>query len=129
MHYTTPINKNSRKDELIKGLQSALVSEIRIAPWCEKLIEEFSNCQWNEAGTKIQNPSSYHLLDTAQYFVDCKPDFVADPVVDDWWVTLKEGNRKRKQREAKLKMQISKGQVKPHARGVYQWGRRKLRVH
>ena len=74
IHYVTPFDKNSRKKDLNKGLQTAIMNEIRITPACQDLIEEFSTCHWSEtADNKIVNSSSFHLLDTAQYFVDCKP--------------------------------------------------------
>lgn len=73
LQYVVPFDKNSRKDELIKSLQEALSSgRVKIAPWCTDLIDEIQSCQWAENGT-IVNGRSYHLLDGAQYFVDCCP--------------------------------------------------------
>lgn len=102
VQYSCPFDKNSRKKELIKGLQSAIIDRIRIAPWCESLIEEFSTCQYREDSDKIVNATSYHLLDTAQYFVDLLPPFdpAAKPV--EWHAKLREDNRKRKERKAKM---------------------------
>lgn len=74
--YIVPFDKNSRKMELIKGLQSALThGKIRISPHCEGLIRELQECRWSEnaENPRIVNASSYHLLDCAQYFVDCMP--------------------------------------------------------
>jgi hypothetical protein len=128
VHYTTPFNKNSRKGELIKGLQASLMSEVRIAPWCEDLIEEFSTCQWSETvENKIVNSSSFHLLDTAQYFVDCKPPFEPSVTPNAWWVTLREENKKRKVAEHNLKKQVASGRVSFRARNAKAWSRRQLR--
>jgi phage terminase large subunit-like protein len=96
--YVTPYDKNSRKGELIKNLQQALSTWLKIAPWCEDFIDEVEHCQWSEkAANKIVNASSFHLLDAAQYFVDCrpKPDLKAAP--KSWEQELREANEKRKQ--------------------------------
>jgi gluconate kinase len=123
IHYQTPFDKNSRKNELIKGLQSAMISEIRIAPWCERLIEEVSNCQFREDSDKIVNSSSYHLLDTAQYFVDLKPAHDPELAPKSWEVELREANQKRKEKKASLaKQRINTGRK---GRTIAQWQRRR----
>jgi hypothetical protein len=123
IHYQTPFDKNSRKNELIKGLQSAMISEIRIAPWCERLIEELSNCQFREDSDKIVNASSYHLLDTAQYFVDLKPAHDPELAPKSWEVELREANQKRKEKKASLaKQRINTGRK---GRTIAQWQRRR----
>jgi hypothetical protein len=123
VHYQTPYDKNSRKNELIKGLQSAMISEIRIAPWCERLIEELSNCQFREDSDKIVNSSSYHLLDTAQYFVDLKPAHDPELAPKSWEVELREANQKRKEKKASLaKQRINTGRK---GRTIAQWQRRR----
>ncbi len=123
VHYSVPFDKNSRKAELIKGLQSALVDKIRITPACESLVEELTTCHWSEtAANKIVNASSYHLLDTAQYFVDCIPTYAPEKPIKEWYEVLREGNRARKERESKQKkMQV---RVNPHGRHPRAWGRR-----
>lgn len=75
VHYATVYNKNNgRKPELIKQLQEKLGPVIRIAPHCEKLVHELQECRWSDrAEGKIINSSSYHLIDSAQYFVDIIP--------------------------------------------------------
>jgi uncharacterized protein (DUF2344 family) len=114
--YMTVQNKNvSRKDELIKNLQQSLVQDIRIAPHCQRLIEEIQECRWSDKGEgRIVNHSSFHLLDSAQYFVDIKPKklevktFVSH---DDW---LYQANEKRKldkvKKENKIKQVIQRRQ-------------------
>lgn len=128
--YVTPHNKNNIKGELIKGLQQALEQEIRIAPWCYDLIEEFTACQWSEtAENKIVNSSSFHLLDSAQYFVRCRPPFRKELVPKEWHVQLREGNRKRRKAEiaalnakkaAGTNRVVKKGIWK--SRGAKRWG-------
>lgn len=100
--YMTPYKKNERKGDLIKGLQTALASgKIKIAPWCERLIDEFANCQWSESGeNKIVNSSSYHLLDSAQYFADAIPKYEGVMVSKSWSEELRISDRKRKEAEA-----------------------------
>ena len=76
MTYMQVYDKMRRKNELIKNLQTALSDgKIKIAPWCESLIDEFSSCRWSETqDNKIVNSQSYHLLDSSQYFNDVKPE-------------------------------------------------------
>jgi phage terminase large subunit-like protein len=73
--YMGVYKKNERKHELIKNLQQGLTDgRVKIAPWCVLIKGEFVGCQRaeGEAG-KIINASKYHLLDSAQYFVDNVP--------------------------------------------------------
>lgn len=99
--YVTPFDKNSRKRELIKNLQQGLGTSLRLAPWCTRLQEEFINCKWSDsASDKIVNASSYHLLDCAQYFMDCKPLFEGKKFAAPWWDELRKGNEQRKVMEA-----------------------------
>lgn len=105
VHYVTPWNKNNRKGELIKNLQTALKDKIRIASWCTDLIDEFTSCRWSDtAEEKIVNAKSYHLLDTAQYFVDCIPKYEKIPTASEWHVELRKANEKRKKIE-KMRIQ------------------------
>jgi len=106
-HYMQVYNKNQRKGELIKGLQAKLGTKLKIAPWCEALVTEFEECRWSEtAENKIINASSYHLLDTAQYFADNipKPDPTARAMPFQQW--LYEQNEERKKQEATKRAQI-----------------------
>lgn len=107
--YVSPFNKSNRKGELIKNLQNLIGKEIKIAPWCTNLISEFQSCQWSESGTgRIVNSSSYHLLDTAQYFVDCKPKTIAEVPKHTWAEDLWLANKKRKVRAAR-KQKLNRG--------------------
>ena len=121
IHYVVPHDKNSRKAELIKGFQTALTEKVRITPSCEDLIEEISTCHWSEnAQNKIVNASSYHLLDTAQYFVDCMPAYKENLQMKPWYATLREENQKRKVKAAS-KLQVSVRGQHPTA-----WKRRRI---
>lgn len=72
--YDTVYNKNDRKPELIKGLQEKLGGRLVLTPRAQELITEFNDCRWSAvAEQKIVNSSSYHLLDSAQYFADTMP--------------------------------------------------------
>lgn len=114
IQYMVPYDKNSRKDELIKGLQSALSKgEIKIAPWCTIFKDEIQGCQWSETSDRMVNASSYHTLDSSQYFVDNKPkydDFVPQM---EWHEQLRRGNAKRKKTEAMVKKVSKGGRVRP----------------
>lgn len=109
--YVTPYDKNSRKGELIKNLQTALGRTIKIAPWCKDLISEFETCQWSETAVdKIINASTYHLLDSAQYFVDCKPTSEVKSVVKPWHQELREAHTREKAVAAfQQKVKMSRG--------------------
>ena len=95
--------KNTRKGELIKGLQDKLGTRIYLAPWCQDLVYEFEECRWSEtAENKIVNASSFHLLDSAQYFADNIPTPIqAAPALPVHQV-LYEAHIKRKQQKEKL---------------------------
>lgn len=98
--YMGVYNKSQRKHDLIKNLQTALGTKIFVAPWCDNLIDEFVSCRWSEtADNKIVNGSKYHLLDSAQYFVDLIPpaEIKQQYITHDEW--LREANKERKKRE------------------------------
>lgn len=95
--YEGVYKKNDRKGELIKGLQQKLGTKIFIAPHCDSLIQEFQECRWSDqAEGKIVNASSFHLLDSSQYFADDipVPDKTVLNVPHHTW--LYEANEKRK---------------------------------
>ena len=95
-------NKNSRKGELIKGLQEKLGQRLFIAPWCEDFISEIQDCRWSEqAALKIVNHHSYHLLDSAQYFADNIPAAGAKQVS----ITPHEHIRQENERRIKMKLE------------------------
>lgn len=101
INYISPYRKNDRKSELIKNLQTALGVRLKIAPWCEDFISEITSCHWSEtADNKIVKGSKFHLLDSAQYLVDCLPKYAGIPPSNKTWAQeLREANAKRKQRE------------------------------
>lgn len=125
IHYLTVEAKNhGRKSELIKGLQQLLGNRIRISPTCEKLIQEIQECRWsNRAESKIVNSSTYHLLDSAQYFVDIIPKEEKRVEFNSFDDYVYKENEKRKKAKAKeeivQKMQIQRRAVR--RRGTSRW--------
>jgi phage terminase large subunit-like protein len=120
--YMQPYDKNSRKDQLIKALQSDLSQgKIKIAPWCTMFKDEIQSCQWSDTSDRIINSSSYHTLDSCQYFVDCKPKYDNFVPGATWHEELRRGNQKRKEQEKMAKKVSKGGRVKPLAA----WGTRR----
>lgn len=106
--YLGVYNKSQRKEELIKNLQQALTSGIiKLTQWCDKLGDELIECSRDENG-KIINSSRFHLLDSAQYFVDLKPKFDAELKPMSYGAALREGHKKTKELEKKM---LRKGRV------------------
>lgn len=70
------LRKSGRKETMIANFQRALGTTVRL--WedaCPKLIDEITDFERNENDqTKFVKSQKYHLLDTAHYFVDRKPD-------------------------------------------------------
>lgn len=98
--------KNERKHELIKNLQQLLGSRrIRLSPSCQYLVSEFQECRWSDrAEGRIVNASSFHLLDSAQYFCDSIPPAGKKPpqlTIDNWHAELLKANAKRLEMEEK----------------------------
>jgi hypothetical protein len=108
--YEGVYKKNERKAELIKGLQEKLGSKVRIAPHCTELIEELQECRWSDqAEGKIVNASSYHLLDTAQYFCDSIPKADNTKIESaSWHEWLYKANEQRKASERKKKQKAER---------------------
>ena len=73
--YINPYKKTQRKPELIRGLQKALSDgTILITFDNELLIEELASCRWSESTEeRIVNSQHFHIIDSAQYFVDMRP--------------------------------------------------------
>ena len=90
----------SRKPELIKGLQQHLGTKMRIAPHCDKFIDEIQECRWSDKGEgRVVNHSSFHILDSAQYAADVLPPpekKVKSFTLDQYYVNLLQANEKRK---------------------------------
>lgn len=106
--------KNERKAELIKQLQEKLGSDIRISPGCDDLISELQSCRWSDrAEGKIVNASSYHLLDSAQYFCDNIPKEEKRIKSSSWQDWLWKANEQRKISEEKVRESVKKRERKP----------------
>lgn len=108
--YTGVYKKHERKHELIKNLQERLGNRsLRLAPTCEDLISELQECRWSDrADGKIVNASSYHLLDSAQYFVDNIPKAEKRIEGNNWEDWLYNANRHRLENRDKKVDQLSK---------------------
>lgn len=103
MHYNYLgiYNKKERKLELIKNLQTALGTRIKIAPWCGDLINELNSCSWRDDDSgKIANASSYHLLDSIQYLIDNLPKYEPTFTVSTWADRLIAQDAERQKAEA-----------------------------
>ncbi len=106
INYIGVHRKNDRKPELIKQLQQSLGARIRISPTASDLIDEFQECRWSDkADGKIVNASSYHLLDSAQYFCDNIPKQEQKIIASshDEWLYKANEQRKAKEEEKKRK--------------------------
>lgn len=119
--YICPYNKNTRKGELIKNLQAALGNQIKIDPKCTDLIKELEECRWSEsADGKIANSSKYHLLDSAQYFIDLRPKKQETEVTTSNWesklydahVARKVDEEKKQEAKDKLKELRKKNRIR-----------------
>lgn len=113
LHYIGA-RKDDRKQELIKNLQERLSNRtVRLSPTCEHLISELQECRWSDrADNKIVNSSSYHLLDSAQYFIDNIP--VAEKKIEgknfqDW---LWKANEVRKVNVQKKRDKLEKVRIR-----------------
>lgn len=119
VHYLTIQDKNNnRKEELLKNFQEALGKSIKIAPHCQEFIEELQECRWSDrAEGKIINHSSYHIIDSAHYFVDIKPKMEVKQTYTSHDDYLYQANEKRK-------IAIAKAEKKTNARIQWRQGRR-----
>lgn len=118
--YMCPYDKNSRKAELIKGLQAALGSQVRIHPNCTDLIRELEECRWSDSGEgKIANASSYHLLDSSQYFIDLKPKWENVDSGKGWEHQLYQAHLRRVAAEEKREKMHSKFKMKKARRSAW----------
>lgn len=126
--YMTPYDKNSRKEDLIKGLQIQLsLGKIKIGRWCTAFVDEIQGCQWSENTDRIINASSYHTLDCSQYFCDNIPKFEPGTRTQEWQVELRQANHQRKLQEKATKNMMTKGRIvnrQGQSRPITAWGRR-----
>lgn len=106
--YTQPYNKNNRKDELVKGLQSAMSSgQIKIGRWNTAFLEEIQNCHWKDGDSeRMINSSVYHTLDASQYFVDCKPKYEPNTHVEKSWYRMMSDKSQEQWAERNHKMRV-----------------------
>jgi hypothetical protein len=95
-------SKNNRKLELINNLKEALLEEqLKIAPWCTELIDEFNSCQWSETvPDKIVGASKFHLLDAVQYGLDRLPPVSKVPQALTFDQKLKQADQQRRKNKA-----------------------------
>jgi hypothetical protein len=115
--YLTVDSKNAnRKPELIKGLQQALGTRVKLSPHCTQLMDEINNCRWSSRGEgKIVNSSTYHLIDSAQYFCDVIPPPEKRRqsfTVDDWYRKLLEADARRQSMESQAQAQKDRKPVR-----------------
>jgi len=108
--YTAVYDKAGRKIEMIKNLQQALGSKVRIAPHCEALIEELSGMRWSESKeNKIVSSNDYHLHDTAAYFIDNLPKReVPIPANMTWQSALWQQHTQRKVAEETQRLKVAR---------------------
>jgi hypothetical protein len=118
LHYHGVYKKNERKSELIKGLQERLGQTIRLSPTCLDLISELQECRWSDRSDgRIINASSYHLLDSAQYFCDNIPKAEASKISSsNWDEWLYKANDLRKAKEEKQKKKMERIAVRRSGR-------------
>lgn len=111
--YTGVYRKNERKSELIKQLQECLGTRVRISPTCTDLIQELQECRYSPTTDgRIVNASSYHLLDSAQYFCDQIPAKSKTQIVSSSWEDwLYKANEKRLLDEQKKQQKPRKSRM------------------
>lgn len=115
--YMGVYKKNERKGELIKQLQESLGGRCRLSPTSADLISELQECRWSDQSAgKIVNASSYHLLDSAQYFCDNIPKREDKIAFHSWEDQLYRKNEERKQNIEKVLHKIEKKKLKRNSR-------------
>jgi len=99
--YDIPHKKTQRKEELIKNLQQALTSQkLKIAPFCEKTVDEFTSCQYSESSNRIVGAQKYHMLDALQYAIDVLPEPLKIPPKNTRYALMREKDKARRVAEA-----------------------------
>ena len=111
LSYIGVYHKSNRKGELIKGLQEKLGKHIFLTPNCEHLIRELQECRWSDrADGRIINSSSWHLLDSSQYFCDNIPKTQVDIAQNftagnfHQWIYSENEKRKKKEQDQRQKL-------------------------
>jgi phage terminase large subunit-like protein len=125
--YVIPFDKNSRKEDLMKGLQKQLSSgKIKIGKWCTAFLDEIQGCQFREDSDKLINASSYHTLDCAQYFCDMIPVYDPAKAALPWQAMLHQSHQRRLEAESlqmKLNQKTANKPGQRQVRRVGTWGR------
>jgi phage terminase large subunit-like protein len=106
--YMRPHNKVQRKEDLIKNLQEALSSgKLLITKEARLLLEELMTMRYSESGKIVQH-QHWHVVDTAQYFVDLMPPDThkVENISRDMWIMREHEKGKRKE-EAKKRLTIN----------------------
>lgn len=90
-------NLPGRKQEMLKNTQQALAdNKIYITPGCIDLIDELQEMRFSDTvAGKIVNESSYHLIDSTNYFNEMKPPIEHIPrnlTAENWTQYLVEYN-------------------------------------
>lgn len=110
--YTTPWDKNRRRDDMIAQVNNRLGVDLYIAPWASsEVVDEITACQWSDSESgKIVNAHKYHVLDALRYAVDQlpKPDktLVQADTFDAWMLAQDAIWRKKQAAKKNSKMRI-----------------------
>lgn len=121
IQYMGVYKKTERKGELIRGYQEKLGNTIFLTEAASDLIEETQECKWSEKTEgKIVNGSSYHLLDSAQYFCDNIPKVETSDKIqaNSWQDWLYQANRARLVKEETEKAKRSGRRLSRDTRNV-----------
>lgn len=118
INYIGVYKKHDRKAELIKNLQEKLSNgSVRLSPICTDLHTELQDCRWSsQSDGRIINSSSYHLLDSAQYFCDNIPKAEKKIISTSWQDWLYQANEVRKVNVEKRRNKTERIQIR-RARG------------
>lgn len=121
--YMIPPSKNdNRKLDLIKGLQTGLSSgKMKIGRWCGTFVDEIQSCQFSDESDKIIAASSYHTLDSAQYFADLIPVYNPLQAFLPWDHMLQVQNKERLKKE-NMEKQMNKNGTRV-VRSMSGWAR------
>lgn len=89
--YTTPYDKNNRKDEMMKNLQKRLGTDVFITEDGMDFLNELQEMQWSEtAHEKIINDRKYHLHYAGMYALDKLPKDRIAPQPKTWEIMVHE---------------------------------------
>jgi hypothetical protein len=107
LSFSYPIDKtHSRKMELIKQLQFALGGRLYIVDGEDTsiFVDEVTSCHWADSEqAKIAKASRFHVLDMAQYFIDCMPKFEGITPPQNWWTPIRQAQEEEMNGKVQLK--------------------------